>query len=182
MTTSYVVRRVRAGEWQAARDLRLEALRDPVAHLAFLTQLDDALARSDDDWRERTEAASAGPSVAQFVASTEEGELLGTATALCSATVGAPTGRQDGRADIVAVYVRAECRGGGVLQRLLEGIETWLRRAGIGQARLHVHEENHRARAAYFKSGYVETGVRREVRNGQELEMVRDLQVEGDVR
>ena len=57
---SYVIRSVRAGEWAAAKELRLAALRDPVAHLAFLETYEEAAARPDSFWQERTASAAAG--------------------------------------------------------------------------------------------------------------------------
>src|SRR4051794_16762229 len=44
----YVIRAVRAGEWRLAKELRLAALQDPAAPVAFLETYEQALERSDD--------------------------------------------------------------------------------------------------------------------------------------
>lgn len=175
---SCTVRRVRAEEWRSIRDLRLEALRDPIAHLAFLERLEDALARPDSYWRDQAQRAAAGTAVGKFVAVDEHGELAGTVTVLMTAP-GEPdyigeTSPQL-RAAIVGVYVRPAHRGGGVLRALLSETETWLRDVGVEQVRLHVNEHNARAQGAYRKCGYVDTGVRVEMIDGVNHEMVRDL-------
>ena len=172
---TYLVRRVRGDEWQAARDLRLEALRDPAAAVAFLTRLEDAVTRSDDDWRQRTLAAATQPDVAQFVAVGADGHLLGSATGLRPAQDQAGQTDTSRRANVVAIYVRPRHRGSFAVRHLLEATETWLRDWGEPQARLHVHEQNLRAHAAYVKYGYVDTGVRIAVEGGWEREMVRVL-------
>lgn len=64
----YVIRPVRADEWCAARELRLAALRDPAAPLAYLETYEDALAQPDEFWRGRAERAAHGTTVLQFVA------------------------------------------------------------------------------------------------------------------
>ncbi|MFD6142486.1 GNAT family N-acetyltransferase [Promicromonospora sp. NPDC060271] len=66
-------------------------------------------------------------------------------------------------------------RGGGVLQAILSATEDWLRGIGVPQVRLHVNEHNLRAQGAYRKCGYVDTGVRVEMVDGVNHEMVHDL-------
>lgn len=175
---SGTVRRVRAEEWRSIRELRLEALRDPIAHLAYLERLEDALKRPDSYWREQTQTAAAGTTVGKFVAVGEHGELAGTVTALVTVPgepdyIGETSPRL--RAAIVGVYVRPAQRGGGVLQTLLAETEAWLQEIGVQQVRLHVNEHNVRAQGAYRKCGYVDTGTRVEMVDGVNHEMVRDL-------
>lgn len=172
------VRRVRADEWQSIRELRLEALRDPIAHLAYLERLEDALQRPDSYWREQAQTAASGTAVGKFVAVNDHGELAGTVTALVTAP-GKPdyigeTSPQL-RAALVGVYVRPARRGGGVLEALLSETEAWLQEIGVRQVRLHVNEDNFRAQGAYRKCGYVDTGRRVEMVDGVNHEMVREL-------
>jgi hypothetical protein len=56
----YVIRSIRADEWPAVKELRLRALRDPLAHLAFLETYDDAVGRPDSYWQERTARRGCG--------------------------------------------------------------------------------------------------------------------------
>lgn len=182
---SYAVRRVRAEEWRSLRDLRLEALRDPIAHLAYLERIEDALQRPDSFWRKQTHAAATGASVAQFVAVDERGDLAGAATTLVTAP-GEPdyigeTSSQPSAA-VVGVYVRPQHRGGGALQAVLSEMEAWLRDIGVQQVRLHVNQDNARAQGAYRKCGYVDTGVRVTMVDGLNHEMVRDLTSRPDGR
>lgn len=69
----YVMRSVRAEEWPQARQLRLEALQDPAAPVAFLESYEEAQARPDSFWQDRTAAAAEGRYVRQFVAESPEG-------------------------------------------------------------------------------------------------------------
>ena len=160
------------------RELRLEALRDPIAHLAYLDRIEDALQRPDSYWQERTRAAASGTAAGQFVAVDEHGHLAGTVTALVTAP-GEPDyiGERSPhlRAAIVGVYVRPGHRGGGVLPAVLAETEAWLRDIGVQQVRLHVNEHNVRAQGAYRKCGYVDTGARVEMVDGVNHEMARDL-------
>lgn len=173
---TYLVRRVGGDDWQAARDLRLEALGDPAAAVAFLTRLGDAVMRSDDEWRQRTLAAAKQPDVAQFVAVDAEGHLVGSATGLRPSQDRAGQIDSTNRpANVVAVYVQPRHRGCGAVRHLLEATEAWLRDCGEQEAVLHVHEQNLRAHAAYVKHGYVDTGVRIPVEGGWEREMVQVL-------
>lgn len=176
---SYTVRRVRAEEWRRLRELRLEALRDPIAHLAYLDRIEVALERPDSYWQERTRAAASGTTVGQFVAIDEHGYLAGTVTALVTAPgepdyIGETSPGM--RAAVVGVYVRPGHRGSGVLQAVLSETEAWLRGIGVPQVRLHVNEHNLRAQGAYRKCGYVDTSVRVEMVDGVNHEMARDLQ------
>ncbi len=172
-----VVRRVEAHEWQLVRDLRLEALRDADAALAYLDTLDDALARDDEFWQQRTRAASAGASAAQFVAITTSG-WVGAATGLA---------RQPGsldhldrrvdtaRVDVVGVYVAPDARSTGVIDRLLDAVAAWARELGVPAIALDVHRDNRCAQGAYRRCGFVESGVTFTGPIGPELEMIRPL-------
>lgn len=175
---SYVVRRVRAEEWRSIRDLRLEALRDPIAHLAYLERIEDAVQRPDSYWQDQTRTAASGTTVGKFVAVDEHGDLAGTVTALVTAPgepdyIGETSPHL--RAAVVGVYVRPGRRGGGVLPAILSETEAWLRGLGVQQVRLHVNEHNLRAQGAYRKCGYADTGARVEMIDGVNHEMVRDL-------
>ena len=173
MTTGYTVRPVRAHEWREARSLRLAALSDEAAPVAFLTTWAEATARTDDSWADQTaqSSADAGPGARarQFVAVHADGTWVGSVVALLDA-VETPSG-----SNVVAVYLRPEHRGRGVLQRLLDEAAGWLRERGLGEARLHVHADNLRAQRAYAKAGFAPTGVRFDSSIGPEIEMARPL-------
>ncbi|MFD9070810.1 MULTISPECIES: GNAT family N-acetyltransferase [Streptomyces] len=163
----HLIRPVRADEWQKVRDLRLLALRDPAAPVAFLETYENAAARTDTFWQERAEGAAApGGSVRQFIAEGPDGGWAGSVTVLIEepGTQGALGGgvlvRQ---AHLVGVFVRAEHRGTGVTEALFSAAVDWARApegegAGVERVRLYVHEGNPRAEAFYRKFGFVPSG------------------------
>ncbi|MFE5796055.1 GNAT family N-acetyltransferase [Streptomyces sp. NPDC056503] len=167
-----VIRTVRADEWEQVRELRLAALRDPVAHLAFLETVDAALACSDDFWRERAAgAAETGDGqVRQFVAEGPDGRWLGTVTALVerpSAEVRFGESAKVDQTHLVGVYVRPEARGGAVVEALFRAAVDWSWTVeGIRRVRLYVHEENARAAAFYRRFGFAPSGERVPVPGG----------------
>lgn len=160
--TRPAVRPVRADEWREAKELRLSALRDPVAPIAFLETYERAAAQPDSFWRERAEGAADGTRVRQFVAEGADGTWTGSVTVLIEeagaddAFGGTVQRRQ---AHLVAVYVRPECRGGGVIDALVEAAVAWSWSvADVGRARLYVHEENARAERVYRRCGFRRSG------------------------
>lgn len=179
MTEAVAVRRVRLHEWREVRDLRVEAVGDPAAAIAFLSTRDEELARDDAFWQSRTAAAALSEEAAQFVAIAAAGEAarwIGTATVLLRAVgtrnhlgieITAP------RADVVGVYLAPSHRGTGTLARLLDEIAGWAADRGLGALHLDVHADNLRAQAAYRKAGFGPTGVTFTSTIGPEIEMRR---------
>lgn len=161
-----VIRAIRAEEWPRVRDLRLEALRDPVAELAFLETYEEAAAKPDSFWVERAAGAAEGTRERQqFIAETADGEWVGTVVVLVEEVgsldvFGGVVER--GQAHVVGVFVRPEYRGGavGVTGALFEAALEWAwGAAGVERVRLYVHERNTRAEAFYRKAGFVVSGV-----------------------
>ncbi|WP_030750655.1 GNAT family N-acetyltransferase [Streptomyces griseus] len=163
-----MLRPIRSGEWERVRELRLAALQDPVAELAFVESYEEAAARPDAFWRERAEGGSEdrGSRVRQFVAEAPDGTWVGTVTVFVELP-------EDGKslfgdevtvpqADVVGVYVRPGARGTGLVDALLRTALGWCwsLEAGVERARLYVHEDNARAAAAYRRFGFAPTGGR----------------------
>ncbi|RFU83043.1 GNAT family N-acetyltransferase [Streptomyces triticagri] len=157
------VRAVRGDEWKQVKELRLAALRDPAAPVAFVETYEQALAQPDSFWQDRTTGASAGTAVRQFVAEAGDGVWAGTLVVLVEKAGEASVFGDEvsqGGAQLVAVYVRPEWRGRGVLGELIDAGSRWAWSVdGVERVRLFVHEENGRARAAYEKCGFSLTGV-----------------------
>ncbi|WP_407555086.1 GNAT family N-acetyltransferase [Streptomyces sp. Pv4-95] len=170
MSGDYVIREVRVEDWPSAKELRLKALRDPLAPLAFLETYEQAQARPDDFWKDRTARGAEGGPNRQFIAEGPLGEWAGTMTVLVE-----EPGAEDfaggiierRQAHIVGVFVCEECRGGSVAQDLFRAAVDWgLAQEGVSRVRLFVHEKNGRAEAFYRKAGFVRT-----VAVGDEYEM-----------
>ncbi|WP_228984161.1 GNAT family N-acetyltransferase [Streptomyces sp. DH12] len=181
---TYLVRPVRAEEWREVRELRLAALRDPVAHLAYLDTYEEAAARPDAHWRERAGRAAAGVVARQFVAVAPGGRWVGSVTALVEreghdVLFGTPP--KVDQTHLVGVYVRPEARGSGVAEALLRAAAEWswsLREPVVRRVRLYVHEHNARAAALYRKAGFVPSGVVDSVECGPEPEQAGAVEVE----
>ncbi|MFI6936465.1 GNAT family N-acetyltransferase [Streptomyces sp. NPDC050287] len=160
--SSYVIRSVRAEEWPAAKELRLAALRDPVAHLAFLETYEEAAAKPDSFWKERTAGGAEGAlGVQQIIAEDPDGQWVGTLTVLVEQPgtrdwAGFPVERRQGH--IVGVFVRPEERGNGLTEVMFGAGLEWAWGRGAERVRLIVHEENGRAQRFYRKVGFVPSG------------------------
>ncbi|MFD5101245.1 GNAT family N-acetyltransferase [Streptomyces albidochromogenes] len=159
-----VIRPVRAGEWARVRELRLAALRDPLASIAFLETYEKAAAQPESFWVERTDRAAEGVGVRQFVAEAGDGRWVGSVSALVERAGsdevfgGAPAVDQ---VHLVGVFVRPEARGTGVAQELFRAALQWswaLTEPRVERVRLYVHERNGRAQALYGKAGFVRSG------------------------
>ncbi|QDZ13841.1 GNAT family N-acetyltransferase [Humibacter ginsenosidimutans] len=172
-----IVRRVRQDEWRQSRDLRLDALRDPDAAIAFLDTYERASTQSDEFWAERTANASEGAGAAQFVAE-HDGALVGTVTVLireAGAIDHLDRAVDDARADVVGVFVRPSHRGDGTIDALFDAAATWAGDVGAIVMTLDVHEENARARAAYLRNGFTPTGETIAGPIGPEIVMARPV-------
>ncbi|MCS0600630.1 GNAT family N-acetyltransferase [Streptomyces sp. LP11] len=158
----YVVRAIRPDEWAAVKRLRLDALRDPVAHLAFLETYEVAAARDDTFWQERAiGSGEASESARQLVAEAPDGSWAGTVTVLVEEPgdkdwAGYPIERRQGH--VVGVFVRPEHRGNGLVEALFRAGVEWAWERGAERVRLFVHADNGRAQAAYRRVGFVPSG------------------------
>jgi len=168
VTEGYRIRRTVASDWREVRSLRLEMLRD--TPIAFGETLQDALTHTESEWRMRATRGTAEHGTV-LVAIDPAGNWVGT--------MGGYVPDPGAGALLVGVYVTPEHRGRevGVFDSLLGAIEEWAR--GEGEVlTLHVHEDNARARAAYLRRGFTETGHRvRYVLDAasEEIEMVKRL-------
>ncbi|MGI5376500.1 GNAT family N-acetyltransferase [Streptomyces sp. CA-251387] len=160
---NYVIRSIRADEWPAAKELRLTALQDPVAHLAFLETYEEAVARPDSFWQERAAGACEGADKAQtIIAEGPDGRWVGTVTVLLEEPgtidwAGFPVERKQGH--VVGVFVRPEERGGGLTEVLFDAALEWAWARGAERTRLIVHEDNGRASRFYRRVGFVPSGL-----------------------
>ncbi|TFD88509.1 GNAT family N-acetyltransferase [Cryobacterium lactosi] len=168
VTEGFRIRATQVDDWREVRELRLEMLRD--TPIAFGETLQDALSHSDSEWRMRAARGTAEHGIV-LAAVDPEGRWLGTMGGYVpDATTGAL---------LVGVYVSPDHRGheAGVFDALLAAIQDWARGEG-DRLTLHVHEDNSRARAAYLRRGFTETGHRVQYvldSSAMEIEMVKLL-------
>ena len=126
-------------QWRPWRDLRLEALAD--TPIGFMEWYADALLVSDDEeWQQRM----ARPGLRVLV---YDGER--------AVGMGGGFRNEAGEPVLFAVYVTPEKRGTGVLEALVDRVAAW---AAPDALLLEVHVDNARARRAYARLGFVETG------------------------
>ncbi|MGX1369024.1 GNAT superfamily N-acetyltransferase [Streptomyces canus] len=126
---NYVIRSVRADEWPAVKELRLAALQDPVAPLAFLETYEEAVVRPDSFWEERTARGAEGADEVQtIIAEAPDGRWVGTVTVLLEEPgttdwAGFAVERKQGH--LVGVFVRPEERGSGLTDVLFDAAVEW---------------------------------------------------------
>ncbi|WP_405644033.1 GNAT family N-acetyltransferase [Streptomyces uncialis] len=160
----YDVRAIRAEEWAPARELRLAALSDPLASVAFLETYEKAVERSEAWWRERTALLASGDGQCQFVAVGPDTVFAGSVGAVLERpgtvdeVVGLPVDRL--QAHLYGVYVRPEHRGSGLTDALFAAALDWAwSQPGVERVRLIVNGSNPRAEGFYRRAGFVRTGL-----------------------
>lgn len=170
MSDDYVIRQVVVDDWPAVKELRLAALRDPVAPIAFVETYEQALAQPDEFWKNRTAGGAEGGPNRQFVAEGPRGDWAGMVIVLIE-ELGAEdfAGHriEQRQAHIVGVFVREEHRGGTLAADLFRAALGWaLAAKDVSRVRLFVHQDNGRAEAFYRKAGFARTRLL-----GEEYEM-----------
>lgn len=150
------IRRIRADEWEALRDLRLRALAD--APQAFLTTLAEAQRWSEEEWREAARRGASGDRWSTFVAD-DGGRLLGMATGHF------PDERHHALDDpalvsLIQMWVEPAARRTGLGARLVQAVLGWAAERGSAVARLGVSAADPGAIAFYGSVGFRDTGRR----------------------
>lgn len=149
------IRRVRAGEWAAIRDLRLRALAE--APDAFWERLADVAARPDGEWQQQIASSATDPDRILLVVDPGAGApLLGMAGA-------APEfhDQADDQADAVGVWglwVDPAVRGTGAGARLLDAVDDWARPRGARWVVLWVNGHNTAVLDWYRRRGFEPAG------------------------
>lgn len=126
-------------DWEVLRDIRLASLAD--APTAFGITYAAAAANSETQWRDR--AAGRGPG--RFVLAFVEEVAVGMAAGVVS---------NAGEFNLIAMWVRPDCRGAGVAPRLVQAVKEDAVARGHSRVVLDVAPENARATAFYRKLGF----------------------------
>ncbi len=143
------VRRIRPGEFQAYREVRLRALR--LAPDAFATTFEDASSRGEEEWREFSDRLAAGGTSAGFVIDRGEDGFGGLVSVRLL--------DEPGEAEVNQMWVDEDLRGGRWATALLDAVEACARQLGVRRLTLWVAEGNARAYRVYTRQGYRPTGV-----------------------
>lgn len=140
---AYKIRQTGGGDWREFRELRLAALRDPVASIAFYEAYEKAARLSPRDWERRASGELEG--TVTFVGEARDGRFGGMISAFTTSRC----------ARVISVYLLPEHRGTGLAAELMRAAVDW---ADGREVRLHVHEHNTRAARFYAAMGFRPTG------------------------
>jgi pimeloyl-ACP methyl ester carboxylesterase/ribosomal protein S18 acetylase RimI-like enzyme len=150
------VRRARAADWEALRDLRLHALAD--APDAFASTLEAELAFPEAEWRRR---AAGGPASARFIAR-DGGADVGLAAIFAEPA----TPR---RMHLVSMWVDPRHRRRGLARALVDQALRWAVERQAREVILWVVDGNSSARRLYERVGFRPTGERQPLPSNPEL-------------
>ena len=141
-----LVRGTVADDWQALRDIRLEALQD--APTAFGSTYERETERGEAHWRDRIARGGTFLAFVPEVTSSEPAGLIG--------------GYQEDpvTVELVSMYVRPRARGRSVGEALVATVIAWARNRNAAEVHLWVTETNAPARALYERCGFTLTGER----------------------
>jgi GNAT superfamily N-acetyltransferase len=109
------IRRIRIGEVELFKQLRLESLRD--APYAFSSTYESALRRSAESWREQADSTAQGPNRATFIAFSDDAPIGIAAVYRLS--------DQPDVGEVLQVWVAPEYRGTGVARDLMDVVFEW---------------------------------------------------------
>lgn len=156
------LRRIRPGEWEAYRTMRLRALQlAPEAYGATFAE-DDA--RPQADWMALAERGATAEDSAMFVL--DRGGALG-GSALVTRNPERP-----GAATVFQMWLDEDLRGSGWAKQILDAAERFARDLGALVVELGVQDENPRAQRFYERCGYTPSGEdEANVRGGQTIGM-----------
>jgi len=153
-----LVRETVPDDWQALRDIRLEALRD--APTAFGSTYELEVLRGEAHWRDRVARGGTFLAFVPEVSATEPAGLIG--------------GYQEDpvTVELVSMYVRPRARGRGVGEALVASVIDWAGKRNAECVRLWVTQTNAPARALYERCGFALTGERQPVPSHPSLDEV----------
>ena len=142
------IRRIRPGEGERLRDIRLRALsEDPEA---FASSFDEEAGRLMAVWDEAATARSQGELETTFVA-----EAGGAWAGLAA---GFRADDDPGMIGLFSMWVAPEARGQGLGRRLVDEVVAWARSTGARAVRLGVIRGNGPAVELYRRAGFMVTG------------------------
>jgi ribosomal protein S18 acetylase RimI-like enzyme len=151
---SVEIAKLSVDEWQAYRQLRLEALQD--SPQAYGSTYQEQANRPDSFWQNRLIQAEIGDTDWLLFARYRQ-QLVGMIGAYRDKT----SDPEDGTlaATIVSVYVSPAWRGRGISQLLMDEMLDTLKQKGIQRAHLAVCKDQKAALKLYENSGFILVGI-----------------------
>ena len=138
------IRRLDPTAWAAYREVRLASLADSPG--AFVVTLDQALERTDADWRASLLDQSSRVTFAAFDGPHPVGLVAGV------------PGAESDVAELASMWVSPRHRRRALGRRLVGEVVAWARAEGFRELRLWVVEGNAPARGLYRRLGFAPTG------------------------
>ena len=138
-----LVRATTTTDWQALREIRLQALRD--APDAFGSTHAREAAFGEDEWRQR-----AG----------RDGSFIAFLPEVCPAGLGGGYLAAPEVVELVGMFVRPQARGRGVGEAVIDAVAGWATQQGASTVHLWVTETNKGARMLYERCGFTVTAER----------------------
>lgn len=139
-----IVRRIRLGEWNTFREIRLASLKDSPD--SFATTYESALERTKQSWMDQAESSAEGADSATFLVFDDE------------SPVGVAALYRDENAmdsgELVQVWVAPEYRGTGTAKELIHSILTWAEEVGITRITTEVQESNNKVLRFYERLNF----------------------------
>jgi len=138
-----LVRATTITDWQALREIRLQALRD--APYAFASTHAREATIADDEWHRRA---------------TRDGSFLAFLPEVSPAGLGGGYLAAPGTVELISMFVRPQARGRGVGEAIIEAVAGWAIQHGATTVHLWVTETNKPARMLYERCGFTVTAER----------------------
>jgi GNAT superfamily N-acetyltransferase len=138
-----LVRATTMTDWQALREIRLQALLDEPD--AFGSTHAREAAFGEDEWYRRA---------------SRDGSFIAFLPGVCPAGLGGGYLAEPEVVELIGMFVRPRARGRGVGEAVIEAVAGWARQQGAGTVHLWVTETNKPARRLYERCGFTATAER----------------------
>ena len=138
-----LVRATTIADWQALREIRLQALRD--APNGFSSTHAREAAFGDEEWHRRA---------------TRDGSFLAFLPEVSPAGLGGGFLEAPGTVELISMFVRPQARGRGVGEAIIDAVVGWAIQKNATTVHLWVTETNSRARLLYERCGFTVTTER----------------------
>src|SRR2546423_9462047 len=138
-----LVRATTTTDWQALREIRLQAVLDVPDAFASTHAREAAFGAN--AWRHRA---------------SRDGSFIAFLPEVCPVGLGGGYLAAPEVVEVIGMFVRPQARGRGVGEAVLDAVAGWARQQGVRTVHLWVTETNSRARLLYERCGFTVTAER----------------------